>query len=91
MAMPTLNPGNAAAAGTGVIEFNPALVSFGSPLPGGGPRTLPSFLTRAQLYYWTSVWQAGEAEALGELEAGEGRVFPDGQAAVRWLLSEDED
>ena len=48
-------------------------------------RRVPLFSRSDQLYYWTREWQEGEAEALAELERGEGVVFEDPQKAVRWL------
>jgi hypothetical protein len=48
-------------------------------------RRVPLFSRSDQLYYWTREWQEGEAEALAELERGEGVVFEDPKEAVRWL------
>jgi hypothetical protein len=53
-------------------------------------RRVPLFVSRNQLYYWTREWQAGEAEALSDLEKGRFDTFPDGTSAARWL-SKDED
>lgn len=50
---------------------------------------MPLFIPRSQAYYWTREWQEGEAEALAELERGEGVVFEDPKEAVRWLNSDD--
>jgi hypothetical protein len=54
-------------------------------------RTMPLFVPRGQLYYWTSRWQTGEATSLSEINGGLGRAFPDGSSAASWLLSDDED
>lgn len=51
------------------------------------PRHAPPFIPRDEAYYWTHEWQHYEAEALGELERGEGRVFHDPTEAARWLRS----
>lgn len=40
-----------------------------------------------QAYYWTPEWQANEAAAAAELARGEGVVFEDAAAAIRWLTS----
>jgi hypothetical protein len=40
-----------------------------------------------QAYYWTPGWQADEAVAVAELARGEGVVFEDATAAIRWLTS----
>ena len=53
-------------------------------------RRVPLFVSRGQLYYWTREWQAGEAEALQDLEEGRFDTFPDGSSAARSLL-DDED
>ncbi len=54
------------------------------------PKGMPLFIPKDQAYYWTREWQEGEAEALAELERGEGVVFEDPKEAVRWLNSDDE-
>lgn len=58
-----------------------------SSAPETAPRRVPLFVTRNEAYYWTREWQHDEAEALRELERGEGRVFHDPKDAVRWLRS----
>lgn len=50
---------------------------------------LPPNIPRGQVYYWTNLWQAGEAETLGELRAGGGILFDNPDAAVRWLLTDE--
>ena len=50
----------------------------------------PAAVLASQLYYWTEEWQNGEAEALAEIERGEGRVFNSGREAVDWLHSLDD-
>jgi hypothetical protein len=54
------------------------------------PRQLPVSVPRAQLYYWSRLWQRGEERALRDLQAGRSRRFDDPTDAVRWLLSEDD-
>lgn len=51
------------------------------------PRRTPLFVPHSEAYYWTYEWQHDEAEALKELERGEGRVFDDPKEAARWLRS----
>jgi hypothetical protein len=58
-----------------------------SSTPEPAPRHTPLFVTRNEAYYWSREWQNDEAEALRELERGEGRVFHDPKEAVRWLRS----
>jgi hypothetical protein len=58
--------------------------------PDFHPSGLPTSIPHAQAYYWTRLWQEGEAEALRELAAGAAATFEDGTAAIRWLL-DDED
>ena len=58
-----------------------------SSTPEPRPRRVPLFVPRREAYYWTREWQDDEAEALKELERGEGRVFDDPKEAVRWLRS----
>ena len=58
-----------------------------SSAPDRVPRGVPLFIPRAEAYYWTREWQRDEAEALQELERGEGSVFHDPKDAVRWLRS----
>ena len=50
----------------------------------------PAAIPASQLYYWTHEWQSGEAEALAELERGEGREFESGRDAVEWLRTDDD-
>ena len=57
-----------------------------------GPSSdVPLFVPRAQIYYWTEEWQAGEAEALRDLAEGNVRRFASGAEASRWLLADDAD
>jgi hypothetical protein len=49
----------------------------------------PFFMASGQEYFWTAEWQRGEAEALREIANGDVRRFSSGEAAVRWLLSND--
>jgi hypothetical protein len=53
-------------------------------------RGLPLFVPIRQLYYWSREWQNGENDALGDLEAGRFKTFPDGALAARWLLADEE-
>jgi hypothetical protein len=51
---------------------------------------IPFFVARAQLYYWTRDWQAGERKALEDLAEGRYRRFPDGASAAKWLLTDED-
>ncbi len=51
---------------------------------------LPPSIPKSQVYYWSTLWQFGEAEALEELRDGGGMRFDDPADAVRWLFSCDE-
>jgi len=53
-------------------------------------RGLPLFVPIRQLYYWSREWQNGENDALGHLEAGRFKTFPDGALAARWLVADEE-
>ena len=53
-------------------------------------RNRPVSIPASQLYYWTREWQDAEAEALAELDRGEGQVFESGHDAVKWLLADDD-
>lgn len=50
---------------------------------------VPFFMPLNQDYFWTAEWQRGEAEALREIASGDIRRFESGEAAIRWLLSDD--
>lgn len=50
----------------------------------------PLFIPLGQDYFWTAAWQRGEAEALREIANGDIRRFTSGEAAVRWLLADDD-
>jgi hypothetical protein len=43
----------------------------------------------AQAYYWTRIWQESERESLAAFARGEGHTFDNGDAAIRYLLSND--
>ena len=68
---------------TAVRADSPSQSSAPEPMP----RRVPLFVPRSEAYYWTREWQRDEAEALKELERGEGRVFHDPKDAARWLRS----
>ena len=55
------------------------------------PAGVPVGVPRTQFYYWTRNWQEGEREALDALARGEFRRFENGDDAVRWLLSDDDE
>lgn len=44
-----------------------------------------------QSYYWTRAWQENERAAVADLERGAFRRFSDPMAAIRWLLSSDDE
>ena len=64
-----------------------------SPIGRTGFRTsvLPVMIPRSEAYYWTSAWQAGEAESLEALRRGERVVFDsdDPTDLARWLLADE--
>ena len=71
------------------VSGGPELVSFGSETFSTWiRRRMPFFIARNQFYYWTREWQAGESEALRDLEEGRFETFADGTSAARWLFSE---
>ncbi len=86
-----------------VLEFNPDATSGKSNIEldvrsesasvpdGERPYRVPLFVPRHQAYYWTREWQEDEAEALEELERGEGITFHDPAEAARWLMSPEDE
>lgn len=56
-----------------------------SPLPHLISRRVAPVASGSQAYYWTRVWQEGERESLGELEAGHGIVFANPRDLIRYL------
>jgi hypothetical protein len=72
------------------LSGGPELVELGGETYSTVRRHMPFFVARDQLYYWTREWQAGEAEALRDLEEGRSRRFPDGTSAADWLLSDED-
>jgi hypothetical protein len=60
-----------------------------SPLPANASRQIAPLTSRAEAYYWTHTWQAGEKETLDALAAGQGQAFDNADEAIRWLLSTD--
>lgn len=78
----TLNLGAVKGEAAVTVDAKAENASVGSARPR---RRVPLFSRSDQLYYWTREWQEGEAEALAELERGEGVVFEDPKEAVRWL------
>jgi hypothetical protein len=55
------------------------------------PRKVPMFIPEDQVYFWSSRWQADEAETLASLRAGRGKTFSDPLDAVRYLLNDCDD
>lgn len=53
-------------------------------------RTVPLFVPRSQVYYWSAAWQQDEAEALRDIAAGDVRRFASGADAAAWLLSDED-
>ena len=52
--------------------------------------TLPVSVPRAQLYFWSRLWQEGEERALRDLAEGRSRRFDNPTEAIRWLLSDEQ-
>lgn len=61
-----------------------------SPMPQFVSRTIPPSIDRNQVIYWSYAWRAGEEETRKALAEGQGKTFPNGQEAIRWLLSDDD-
>ena len=55
----------------------------------GSRHRVPYFMPLNQAYYWSAVWQTGEAEALREIGEGQTERFASGADAAAWLLSDD--
>ena len=58
-------------------------------IPEGASRRIVPVTSVAQAYYWTRVWQEGERESLAAFARGKGHTFENGDAAIRYLLSND--
>lgn len=61
-----------------------------------GPRSAPEapmvvFMNKEEAIYWSYQWQVGEKETRDNLDKGLGKKFKDGEEAIRWLLTVDED
>ena len=66
--------------------------STSSSMSAAAGRRVPSSIPASQRYFWTRLWQAGEAESAEDIATGAVRRFDNPLDAVRWLLSgEDED
>jgi hypothetical protein len=65
-------------------------VHASSSLPDQVTSRAGPFSSISQAYYWKHTWQAGEHESLADLAAGRARTFVDPSAAVRYLLSTDD-
>ena len=53
------------------------------------PPSMPLFVPKDELFFWTRAWQEGEAESATEREAGNLRTFDDPRDLFRWLLSDE--
>lgn len=84
-----LIPNSTVASGAAIVPVNPDTGVWGSPPPAS--HQMPPAISRAQAYYWSRAWQAGEAESLVELQAGHGRVFRDPTDLARYLLGVDDE
>ena len=71
----------------GPLLVSDLMASVYTAKPSG--REAPFFVPFGQDYFWTTEWQAGEAEALREIASGDFQRFASGEAAVRWLLADD--
>ncbi len=76
------------------LEITPGAVSMSERRSGAafmgyvGSRP-PLFVPRDQVFFWTSAWQAGEAESARAREAGDVHDFDNAEDALRWLTSPD--
>lgn len=62
-----------------------------NPIPGIISRILAPVSSAAQAYFWTKIWQEGEARAEADYRAGRFQTFQSGRDAIRYLLNTDED
>ncbi len=53
-------------------------------------RVVPLIVPIGQAYYWTRAWQESERQAVRDLGEGNSMTFPDMDAAIAFLFSEDE-
>lgn len=54
------------------------------------PQSIPFAIPRSQLYYWTSEWQRGEAEAMDDVQHGRSQEFDNFVDLAKYLLGPDE-
>ena len=52
--------------------------------------TMPTAISAGQAYYWKYIWQAGERASRDDIAAGRTQSFPNGEEAIRWLLSDED-
>lgn len=81
---------NLGATSSRTFRMSSSAVTNWSHQPTNASRTVAPLTSQAQAYYWTHAWQTDEAETLASLAEGNGHVFTDAQAAIRWLLSSDD-
>ena len=54
------------------------------------PPISPFAIPADQVYYWTRIWQTGEAESKADLASGDTVVFGSASGAIHWLFSSEE-
>lgn len=72
----------ATATATNSIMVVPSSAGANTPVP-----LSPLVIPADQAYYWTQIWQAGEAESRADLVVGQAELFVDAKSAIRWLFS----
>jgi hypothetical protein len=78
-------------ASEGVVEVFPMGAAMNVAQSAARPSHIPAAIPRAQLYYWTLVWQREIRESRAALAAGDYSDFDDATDLARWLLSEDDE
>lgn len=74
-------------AGVSAVSAAPSFSATNSDAPL--PSDIPLVMSKDEAFYWSALWQAGEAESRASFAAGRGRRFGSAREAIRYLLSTD--
>jgi len=88
MAFVRFRPGATSTLAQGALRLS---TTTWSAEPPHGSRKIAPLTSESQAYYWSQLWQEGESETAKSLAEGNGLAFSDADAAIRWLLSTDDD
>jgi len=57
----------------------------------GNSKRPPLFVSADELFFWTTSWLTGEAEAAADRAAGNVRTFDSTRELLEWLAMDDDD